>query len=326
MHRTYFRFIVLTFAVILAAACAPPTAKIKVTRNEIKAGEPVTVSWETKNAKSIELNGEKVEKIGAKTYTPGADANYEVVARRGKKEARDIANVKVDSSKAAAPSITLRAEPSGIERGQNTILKWTTQNAKFVTLTGVGRELDANSQIEVSPRVSTTYTATALGDGGNATASIRVTVTDPAGPAMAERPRTTQPDEAEGAIADQFRRVLSPIFFDYNESTVRDDQQARLRRIAEWLNEERNRSIAFRVEGNCDPRGTSEYNLGLGDRRAQSIKDYLVSLGVDPGRIETVSYGAEKAQGTDEGSPEAAPSWAHDRRGDFVYLRGGDRP
>jgi len=329
MNRTYYRLYGLTLTVVLAVvsmACAPPTAKIRVTRNEIKAGEPVTVSWETKNAKTIELNGEKVEKIGAKTFTPDDDANYEVIARRGKKEARDSASVKVDSSKAAAPSITLRADPSGIERGQNTMLRWTTQNTKFVTLTGIGRELPPEGETEVSPRVSTTYTATALGDGGNATASIRVTVTDPAGPPMAERPRTTQPSEAEAAIADQFRSVLSPVFFDYNESAIRGDQQGKLRRIADWLNLERNRSIVFRIEGNCDPRGTSEYNLGLGDRRALSIKDYLVSLGVDPGRIETVSYGAEKAQGSDEGSPEAPPSWAHDRRGDFVYLRGGDRP
>lgn len=329
MNRLKSGTTLLTSIIILGGlltACAPPTAKIKVTRDEIKAGEPVTVSWETKNAKNIELNGEKVEKIGAKTFTPNADSSYEVVARRGKKEARDSARVKVDSTKSAAPTISLRAEPSGIERGQNTMLKWTAENTRFVTVTGIGRELPASGEVEVSPRVSTTYTATALGDGGNATASVRVTVTDPAGPATAERPRTTQPSDTESAIAERFRSVLSPIYFDYNESAIRGDQQSKLRRIADWLNQEGNRSIVFRVEGNCDPRGTSEYNLGLGDRRAQAIKDYLVGLGIDPGRVETVSYGSEKAQGTDEGSPEAPPSWAHDRRGDFVYLRGGARP
>jgi peptidoglycan-associated lipoprotein len=99
-----------------------------------------------------------------------------------------------------------------------------------------------------------------------------------------------------------------------------------LRVLAEFLNLDRNRSIAFRIEGNCDPRGTSEYNLGLGDRRSRTIRDFLASLGVDPSRIEQVSYGSEKAQGTVEGTSSSPPSWAYDRRGDFVYLRGGDRP
>lgn len=310
---------------MLLWACAPPAAKIKVSRNEIKSGDPVTVSWETKNASSIELNGEKVEKIGAKTVSPKDTTKFEVVARRGKKEARDSASVKVDSTRAAAPAITLRADPAAIERGENTTLKWNAENAKIVTISGLG-EVSASGSREVSPRVSTTYTATALGDGGNATASARVTVTDPPGPPMAERPRTTARPETAPAIAEQFRNVLKPIFFDYNKSDILPSEQDKLRRIGEWLNLARNRSIVFRVEGNCDPRGTSEYNLGLGDRRARTIKDFLVSIGIDPSRIEIVSYGSEKAQGADEGSTSAPPSWAYDRRADFVYLRGGEQP
>jgi peptidoglycan-associated lipoprotein len=144
---------------------------------------------------------------------------------------------------------------------------------------------------------------------------------------MAERPRTTTaPEPKEPPAADQFRAVAKMVFFDYDKSELLSSEQEKLRRLADWLNLERNRSIAFRVEGNCDPRGTSEYNLGLGDRRARAIRDFLVSLGVDPSRIETVSYGSEKAQGTEEGSTSSPPSWAYDRRGEFVYLRGGDRP
>ena len=85
------------------------------------------------------------------------------------------------------------------------------------------------------------------------------------------------------------------------------------------------RTITFRIEGNCDPRGTAEYNLGLGDRRARAAKSFLTDLGVDASRIETVSYGLEKAMGREEGSPGIVPSWAHDRRDDFIYLRGGER-
>ncbi|MDX2030955.1 MAG: OmpA family protein [Blastocatellia bacterium] len=330
MNSTPNRIPLLSFVLLMAAllsACAPPTAKLSVSRNDIKAGEPVTVKWETKNAKTVELNGEKVDKIGAKSVIPKDSTKFEIVAKRGKKEARDSANVNVTTTRAAAPTITLRADSSSLERGQNTKLRWESANAKIVTISGLG-EVTGAGEREVSPRVSTTYTATALGDGGNATASVRVAVTDPAPPEPpAARPRTTpKPPETAPPIADIFRNTMKAVFFDYNKSDLRASEQDKLRRAAEWLNLERNRGVVFRVEGNCDPRGTSEYNLGLGDRRARAVKDFLVSLGVDPNRIETVSYGSEKASGSDEGTPESAPSWANDRRAEFVYLRGGDRP
>lgn len=331
MTRNFRKYVLLALVSLLAAfltACAPPTAKLTVSRNEVKSGEPVTVKWETKNAKEITLNGEKVEKIGGKSVIPTATTKYEIVAKRGKKDARDSATVTVNTTKAAAPTVTLRADQSAIERGQNTKLVWETANAKIITISGLG-EVPASGEREVSPRVSTTYTATALGDGGNATASARVTVTDPPPPPIAERPRTVTeeaPKPKEPAIAEQFRNIMKPIFFDLDKSDIKVSEQDKLRRLAEWLNRENNRTIVFRAEGNCDPRGTSEYNLGLGDRRARAVKDFLISLGIDPSRFETVSYGSEKAAGRDEGAPEIAPSWANDRRADFVYVRGGDRP
>lgn len=317
--------LVVVFIAVLAGACKPPTAKLTVSRNDIKAGEPVTVKWETKNAKEVTLNGENVDKIGGKSVIPKDTTKFEVVAKRGKKEARDSATVNVTTIKALAPTVTLRADKSSLERGEDTMLRWSTENAKIVTISGLG-EVTASGEREVSPRVSTTYTATALGAGGNATASVRISVTDPPPPPIAERPRTTAPETKEPPAADQFRAVAKMVFFDYDKSEILPSEQEKLRRLADWLNLERNRSVAFRVEGNCDPRGTAEYNLGLGDRRARAIKDFLVSLGVDPSRIETVSYGSEKAQGTEEGSTSSPPSWAYDRRGEFVYLRGGDRP
>ncbi len=96
--------------------------------------------------------------------------------------------------------------------------------------------------------------------------------------------------------------------------------------MADWLLMDNNRTISFRIEGNCDPRGRVEYNLGLGDQRARAAKEFLVSLGVDSKRIDTLSYGLEKAQGVNEGAPETVPSWAHDRRDDFTYTGGGKNP
>lgn len=305
-------------------ACAKPTAKLSVSKNDIKSGEAITVKWETKNAKEITLNGEKVDKLGGKSVIPKDTTKFEVIAKRGKKEARDSATVTVTTIKAPEPKVSLRADQSSLERGQNTMLRWSTENAKTVTITGLG-EVTASGEREISPRVSTTYTATALGDGGAATASARVSVTDPPAPEPVVR-TPPPPTPKDPPAAEQFRERAKSIFFDYDKSELLSSEQDKLRRLGEWLNLERNRSIAFKIEGNCDPRGTSEYNLGLGDRRARAIRDFLASLGVDPSRIETVSYGSEKAQGTEEGLTTSPPSWAYDRRGDFVYLRGGDRP
>jgi len=308
---------------VLFGACASPTAKLTVSRNDVTAGEAVTVKWETKNAKEISLNGQKVDKIGGKSVTPTDTTKYEIVAKRGKKTARDSATVTVTVVKAPEPKVSLTAEQSALELGQSTKLRWATENAKIVTITGLG-EVPGSGEREISPRASTTYTATALGDGGSATASARVTVTEPPPP---PQPQPPPPEPVKEPSAEaQFKAVARSIFFDYDKSDLLQPEQDKLRTLAEWLNLERNRSIAFRIEGNCDPRGTAEYNLGLGDRRARAIQAFLVSLGVDPGRMETMSYGSEKAQGTDEGSSSSPPSWAYDRRGDFVYLRGDIRP
>jgi peptidoglycan-associated lipoprotein len=315
--------LVLVLMAVLFGACASPTAKLTVSRNDVTAGEAVTVKWETKNAKEITLNGQKVDKIGGKSVTPTDTTKYEIIAKRGKKTARDSATVTVTVVKAPEPKVRLTAEQSALELGQSTKLRWSTENAKIVTITGLG-EVPASGDREISPRASTTYTATALGDGGSATASARVTVTEPPPPPQPTPPPVETPKEPPAA--EQFKAVARSIFFDYDKSDLLQPEQDKLRTLAEWLNLERNRSIAFRIEGNCDPRGTAEYNLGLGDRRARAIQAFLVSLGVDPGRMETMSYGSEKAQGTDEGSSSSPPSWAYDRRGDFVYLRGDIRP
>lgn len=330
MTRKLHQLALLTVVVVVAAflsACAPPTAKLSVSRNEVNSGEPVTVKWETKNAKEVTLNGEKVDKIGGKSVIPKDTTTFEVVAKRGKKEARESATVNVKSNRAAAPTVRLTADQSAIERGQNTKLHWEATNSKIVTISGLG-EVSGSGEREVSPRVSTTYTATALGDGGNATASVRVTVTDPPPPPIAERPRSVAepPKPTNRTVADQFANVMKPIYFDLDKADIKASEQGKLRTLADWLNRENNRTIIFKIEGNCDPRGTAEYNLGLGDRRARAVKEFLVSLGIDPGRIETVSFGSEKAVGKEEGEAGIVGSWANDRRADFVYLRGGDKP
>ena len=108
---------------------------------------------------------------------------------------------------------------------------------------------------------------------------------------------------------------MLPVYFDFDSASIRSDQVDRIETNAQFLKE--NQAISIRIEGNCDPRGTKEYNLALGERRAQSAKKYLVNLGVDESRMSTVSWGEEKLllYGHDE------LSWAQNRRDDFVIVK-----
>lgn len=105
---------------------------------------------------------------------------------------------------------------------------------------------------------------------------------------------------------------MLPVYFDFDKSNIREDQQGRLEGNADFL--KNNPRLDINIEGNCDERGTNEYNMALGERRAQTAKKYIENLGVSPSRINTVSYGEEKPllYGHDE------YSWAQNRRDDFV--------
>jgi peptidoglycan-associated lipoprotein len=107
-------------------------------------------------------------------------------------------------------------------------------------------------------------------------------------------------------------RVLADVFFDYDEATLRDDGRAALSRNAEYL--KRWPSVRLTIEGHADSRGTAEYNLALGGRRASAAKDYLVSLGVGGDRITTVSKGKEQPVCTEE----TESCWQQNRRGHSI--------
>lgn len=108
---------------------------------------------------------------------------------------------------------------------------------------------------------------------------------------------------------------MLPIYFNFDESDIRSDQVARIEVNAEFS--KKNIDYNVRIEGNCDPRGTNEYNMALGERRALSAKKYLVNLGVEDAKLSTVSYGEERIllHGHDE------LSWAQNRRADFVAVQ-----
>jgi peptidoglycan-associated lipoprotein len=130
-------------------------------------------------------------------------------------------------------------------------------------------------------------------------------VTRPAPPA--EAPVQPAPAPAAPAAAP-----LKDVFFDFDKFAIRDDQKTALDTNVAWL--KTNSRAKLTIEGHCDERGTPEYNLGLGERRAKAVKEYLVTAGVAADRIVTVSYGEERPFVL--GHDEAA--WKWNRRGHFV--------
>lgn len=321
MERTFSRLATIIFAASISigvVGCAKPKVQVQVSRDHLQQGDEVRVSWSSKDAKQVSLNGNPVDKTGASVFTPDNTTTYTAVATRGKKEARDSKVVSV-TPRPPRPTIRISADQDAITRGQSTTLRWSSNNANLVSIRELGTVPSSGSRV-VSPSQSTTYNATASGAGGTDNASARVTVTEAA--TAEDRPRVSTSSPSP-TIAALFNQSVQPVYFDLDKAILLPHSKDKLRRAAEWLIQGPNRSIAFRIEGQCDPRGTEEYNIGLGERRAQSAKEFLISLGVEAIRIQTVSYGKERATGTSEGSPEKGPSWAHDRRDDFVYVIGG---
>jgi peptidoglycan-associated lipoprotein len=129
--------------------------------------------------------------------------------------------------------------------------------------------------------------------------------------------QTIQEGEFTEAIAGECTKQLQPVFYDYNKSDIRDDQIAALQNNARVLKSQQCAPASVLVEGHCDERGTDEYNLALGERRAKASKDYMVSLGIAEGRISTISYGESKpfADGHNE------DAWQQNRRAHFIALK-----
>jgi len=204
----------------------------------------------------------------------------------------------------ASPTVSLQASPADITKGGSARLTWSSTNATQLALNPAIGSVSAQGSQQVNPGESTTYTITAIGNGGRAEASARVTVSIP--------PAAAMPSQDLDAL---FKEAVRDAFFDYNTSDIRPDAKESLLKNAEFLN--LHREIRFAIEGHCDERGSEEYNLGLGDRRATSAKKYMVSLGIAEDRIQTTSYGKERPFCTEHN--EAC--WQQNRRAHFVMVR-----
>ena len=202
-----------------------------------------------------------------------------------------------------APTASLTANPNTVEKGQAVTLTWETTNATDVSIDGIGAVQPSGSQ-QVTPSDSTTYHLVAKGAGGSQEATARVTVNTPPPPP----PPAPSPTEQE-----LFSQNVKDIYFNYDSADIRPDQQSSLQSDVEFLKQ--HPGISFTVEGHCDERGSTEYNLALGDNRANAVKSALTQAGIGADRVKTISYGKERPFCTE--SNEAC--WQQNRRGHFVY-------
>jgi peptidoglycan-associated lipoprotein len=205
----------------------------------------------------------------------------------------------------AAPTASLTANPETVDKGQSTTLTWQTTNATDVSIEGIGAVQPSGSQ-QVTPAGSTTYTLTAKGAGGSQQATARVTVTTP--------PPPVQP-QASATEEELFSQNVKDIYFGYDKSDISPDQQSALQGDVAFLKQHPN--VRFVIEGHCDERGSTEYNLALGDSRAGAVKSALTQGGVSADSMKTISYGKEKPFCTES----TEQCWQQNRVGHFVYQK-----
>jgi peptidoglycan-associated lipoprotein len=209
------------------------------------------------------------------------------------------------ATSAPQPTASITAQPDTISSGQSVVLAWHTTDANSASIEGLGPVPVAGTRT-VQPTESTDYTITAVGDGGTATATARVTVTGGA----------TSGNLNEGNITDEvFHQNVKDIFYDYDSYDIRSDAQATIQQDANFLNQ--HPEIKVVIGGYCDERGSTEYNLALGENRANAAKQALVSAGVSPDRLRTVSYGKEKQFCTEH----TESCWQQNRRAQFSIDR-----
>ena len=184
--------------------------------------------------------------------------------------------------------------------GQSVTVSWESHDATNVDLEPGRGNQQAQGSTSTTPHESTTYTLSVTGPGGKGSCSARVTVAPPPPPA--------RPAVSEENIAGTAESSLKDAYFDLDKADLRPDAQQALTADAEFLNA--HAEIKITVEGYCDQRGSEEYNLGLGDRRATNTKNFLVNSGVVSERMTTVSFGKDRLFCTDS----TEECWQQNRR------------
>ncbi|MGA3189865.1 MAG: OmpA family protein [Bryobacteraceae bacterium] len=187
-------------------------------------------------------------------------------------------------------------EPHSIERGQAATLRWSVGNSTDISIDqGLGA-VAANGSRQVFPSQTTTYTLIAKGGGNQDTRSVTIEVSSSVPPPP---PRT--PGVAFSG-SDLLSREAQDVYFGYDKNDINAEGRDTLTKDADVIKRILTADPTFTivVEGHCDERGSEEYNLALGDRRALAVKEFLVQLGVPDERMKTISFGKERPVCTDQ--------------------------
>ena len=196
-----------------------------------------------------------------------------------------------------APTANITANPVAIQQGQSSTLSWTTANANQVVITGLGT-VSADGSRSVTPTRSTDYTVTATGaNGASVQAAIRVTVTQP--------PPSAVPSATDEEL---FAQNVRDVYFNYDKYDLRPADTSTVEQDASFLKS--HPGIKILIEGHCDDRGSVEYNIALGQNRAEALQKALTNEGVDASRVRIISYGEEKPFCTEE----SESCWQQNRR------------
>lgn len=216
-----------------------------------------------------------------------------------------------DSTPASPLELNVRIEPDTIRKGESALLTWEARHAERVTISENIGAVGISGRIRFFPEETTTYTVTAEGAGGKVEKSVTVQVVYRDVPDLGANDLRDRPWE------QRFTYFVKPVFFDFDWAELTEEAKLTLEGNLRWLLLPENTQVRFLIEGHCDERGTEEYNLALGDKRAEVVRAYLAARGVDASRIVTLSLGEERPFDT-RASEEA---WALNRRAHFVLIQ-----
>ncbi len=293
-------------------------ASFSVEPSAIERGGTATLRWSTSNAVGVRIEASDGRVMGGCSDADGEAASAAIRAAMALEAARGPAGAATGANADIAKRELARLEADATAAAQKagmslqdalTGARNIVSGATLPAASMAKNSLPPTGSMQVNPNDTVTYTLIVFGPGGVSRQQVTLRVAAPAPPPPSAAPRTI-------TLSERISKEVQDIFFDYDKSDLRESDRAILQRNAEALrNIFRDIPSGFvEVEGHCDERGSAEYNLGLGDRRSTTTREFLVQLGVPAERLKSISYGKERPSCTE--SNEAC--WQKNRRAHFV--------
>ncbi len=218
----------------------------------------------------------------------------------------------VTDPNAPRPELEVHVEPSMVAPGEAALLSWDSRNADRVLIDHNIGAVETRGRIKLFPEITTVYRVTAIGPGGrlDRDATVEVLVVPQGGVVV---------EDLSLPLPERFATFVKPVFFEFDSAALNEEAQITLDGNVRWLERFDNRRLRILIEGHCDSRGTEEYNLALGERRARAVRSYLLLHGLAASRITTLSLGEERPFALGDSESDHALN----RRAHFVLFEDG---